>query len=281
MKSLKKTKDLTKMITPSELSFCEKLQRITYDTANQYCGVPLWPFPLEPEDSGLPMKTQTLTPVYEVPKDLVLGEQQLIYVGIGYGFTEPNNTAKLNAATETRLKKYNIRSVLNVAYDVNDPEALQGPSVTTEKTVNEEPKKINTYERQLAKVGLIDGPGNDIMTLVGAIYMADQLLFFPTEKQQIYEYGMTNVYPRGNLFIHCHSGGSRSVTITALYIYYRFHANKKYNTITFEEIYQQIVCYRSKAGAPNGHPTMGISTAAFEVLNTFSQLFPKPVYKLR
>lgn len=279
MGSSKKVTAMNNAITPSELSFCDKLQEIIYQTANQYCGVPLWSSPKEPIDSG-PMITQTVTAVFEVPNDITFNKQQLIYVGIGYGLIKPENIAKLTAA--------NITSVLNVAYDVNDPESLQLlPELNATKKTVEIPEKdgkiknesVLIYTRQLAKVGLIDGPGNTMMALVAAVYMAEQLLFFPSEKEQIYEYGMTNIYPKGNLLIHCHSGGSRSVTITALYIYYRFYATKIKNTVTFEEIYKQIVCYRSKGGAPNGHPTMGICTTAFEVLNTFSQLFPEPIFK--
>ncbi|MEP0264103.1 hypothetical protein [Dokdonia sp.] len=275
-------------ITASELSFCDKLQAITYQTANQYCGTPLWPSPKEPIDSG-PMVTETLTAVFEVPNDTTSNKQQVIYVGIGYGFTNPTNPINpSNPIKIAALTTANITSILNVAYDVNDSELLQLlPELNaTKKTVEitEKDGKIKNesvliYTRQLAKVGLIDGPGNTMMTLVAAVYMAEQLLFFPSEEEQIYEYGMTNIYPKGNLLIHCHSGGSRSVTITALYIYYRFYATQEGNTVTFEEIYKQIVCYRSKGGAPNGHPTMGICTTAFEVLNTFSQLFPEPVFK--
>ena len=84
-------------------------------------------------------------------------KSQLIYVGIGYFLEDDTST----------LDAYDITSLLNVAYDLNDPQSLQ-PKNPIKKN-----GKIQYFSRQLAKVGLIDGPENDMMTLIGAIYMAD------------------------------------------------------------------------------------------------------------
>ena len=237
-------------------SFCESLQTKTED---QFCANPIWNSPSRPTGK------QIVTPVFEVP-DCILpnGGKQLIYVG----------TYKLS----TKLLHGNsISGVLNVAYDVNDAKSLQGIGKHYEvenddKTV----KKYTKYPTQLSKVGLIDGPENNLMTLLAAMYMADQLLDFLPEDKQI-EDGMVNIYPHGNLLIHCHDGGSRSVTVAALYIYYKFYTNQ--SLYSFEDIYYQIICYRWSAGAANGHPTEGICQTAIQLLDTYSEIFPKPIYR--
>jgi len=130
------------------------------------------------------------------------------------------------------------------------------------------------YLNQLTKVGLVDGNENDIETLLAAVYEADQLLNFPSPEVQKAD-GMVNFYAQGNLVIHCHDGGSRSVTVAALYLYYKFFIQTE---TTFQEVYKSIICLRWNR-TMNHHPTQGICENAYQVLNTYEALFPKPILK--
>ncbi|MBC8756283.1 hypothetical protein H2O64_16535 [Kordia sp. YSTF-M3] len=233
-------------------SFCQELKEIAkkvigvhHPKPPTFCSVfPIWKLP-----TGF-SSTDKMTAIFPIP-NLLPKAPQFILVGIGY-----NLTAKI-------LQDNNIAGVLNVAYDVDDCRSLAGQF----------PKPhSNYYHTQLSKVGLVDGNENKMMTLVAAIYMAEQLLSFPSEEQQK-EDGMTNFFPQGNLYIHCHDGGSRSVTITALYIYYKFYVGK----YTFQQVYEQVICARFSE-ATNHVPTQGICENAYEVLTTFKELFPTPVY---
>ncbi len=237
------------------LSFCEEIQN---KTEEQFCTNPIWNFP------SRPTSVQIATPVFEVPtRILPNGNKQFIYVG----------TYDLSA---NLLQMNGIAGVLNVAYDVNDAKSLQQTLKTKKIEKDGTETTINYLSTQLSKVGLIDGPENNVMTLLAALYMADQLLDFLPEEKQLKD-DMVNIYPQGNLLIHCHDGGSRSVTVAALYIYYKFYTNQ--SIYSFEDFYYQIICYRWSAGAVNDHPTLGICQTAIQLLNTFSEIFPKPVYR--
>ena len=226
-------------------SFCQLLQTISEENLCRLIPPP--PFTTFPNVD--------MTCVFEIPKHAVPDG-----LGVQYIFVGSYNLSLGN------LDNNDIAGVLNVAYDVNDDDDLQ----VQDGTFDGKP----LFKRQLSKVGLVDGPENDMMTAVAALYMADQLLNFPTPQSQT-DQGMVNIIANGNLLIHCHDGGSRSVTITALYIYYKFYAGSSTN---FEEVYRDIICYRWDK-ASNHHPTVGICNTAFQVLNTFEQLFPIPKYK--
>ena len=231
---------------------CVALQSVT---KAQVCSNLSWTSPSKPTGN------EVVTPVFTVPNTVLPnGENQTIYIGAGY------------ALTNSIIEGAGIAGVLNVAYDLDDDtKTLQGSSITK--------NGITYLPMQFDKVGLIDGPGNEMMTLVAALYTADQLLDFPSLKEQQKIPKMVNFFQQGNLLIHCYDGGSRSVTVTALYIYYKFSPESNGVKLTFEDIYSQLICYRWTAGAPNGHPTEGICDAAYKVLDTFSELFPEPILK--
>jgi hypothetical protein len=205
-----------------------------------------------------------MTPIFQIPeKHVPIGlKEQYIFVG-GVGS---------HGITQADISPNTIAGVLNVAYDVNDAADLQGNQIYKHG--------VECFPSLLSKVALVDGNENKMMTLVAAIYMADQLLNFPSLAEQTNETPtnpgdpMVNFYQQGNLLIHCHDGGSRSVTITALYIYYKFFVGK----YTFQEVYQQVICARYLE-ATNHVPTQGICENAYKVLNTFEALFPEPVVK--
>ncbi len=248
------------IVDPVKKSFCQELQTIDpRDLFGSQIPRPAGNFP-----------NQAMTCIFQVPKANVpegLAEQ-FIFVGASF------------LLSEQAIINNQIAAILNVAYDVNDPKDLQIPfsdptvdkraSLPFEKATNE-----NYYLNQLSKVGLVDGNENKIDTLVAAVLEAEQLLQFPSTTQQKAD-GMTNFYAQGNLVIHCHDGGSRSVTITALYLYYKYYVN---TDIPFVTIYKSIIALRWNHSV-NNHPTQGICENAYQVLNTYAALFPEPIRKI-
>jgi len=247
------------IIDAKKLSFCEELQTIS---AIDLCGLK----PMQPAGN---FPNQAMTCIFQIPENqLPKGmTEQYIFVGAGY------------LLSETAIIDNQIAAVLNVAYDENDAEDLQIPfsdpavdkraALPFELASNEK-----YYLNQLTKVGLVDGNENDIETLLAAVYEADQLLNFPSPEVQKAD-GMVNFYAQGNLVIHCHDGGSRSVTVAALYLYYKFFIQTE---TTFQEVYKSIICLRWNR-TMNHHPTQGICENAYQVLNTYEALFPKPILK--
>ncbi len=247
------------IVDPAKLSFCEELQTIS---ALDLCGAK----PLHPAGN---FSNRAMTCIFQIPNENVPKGMTEQYIFVGAGFL----------VSETAIIDNQIAAVLNVAYDENDAEDLQIPfsdpqidkraALPFELASNEK-----YYLNQLNKVGLVDGNENKIETLLAAIYEADQLLNFPSPTTQKAD-GMVNFYAQGNLVIHCHDGGSRSVTVAALYLYYKFFIH---TDITFQEVYRSIICLRWNHTI-NHHPTQGICENAYEVLNTYEALFPEPVLK--
>jgi hypothetical protein len=247
------------IVDPRKLSFCEELQTIS---AIDLCGSK----PLQPAGN---FPNRAMTSVFQIPAaNLPKGmTEQYIFVGAGF------------LLNEQVIIDNQIAAVLNVAYDENDAVDLQIPFSDPEVDKRTAlPFELSNNEKyylnQLNKVGLVDGNENKIETLLAAVYEADQLLNFPSPEAQKAD-GMVNFYAQGNLLIHCHDGGSRSVTIAALYLYYKFFIH---TDIIFQEVYRSIICLRWNRSM-NHHPTQGICENAYEVLNTYQALFPEPVLK--
>jgi hypothetical protein len=246
--------------------------------------------------------------VYSPPADLFPPPggfpqtQVSIYVGNGYA-----------AGDLTALDAAYVRGVLNVAYDLDDQPHLQ-PTLPLNADPHRPPpqprpgsgRELKRYPVQLAKVGLIDGTGNPagIMALMAAVYTAEQLFCFPGEASAACP-PLVNLAPRGNLLIHCWSGGSRSVTVAALYIWYKFGVQLNDPAINvagrsdaenFLAVYNHVKAVRGDAtGTPTGPvkcqtgdapswvtpppPTYGMQQGAMELVSTYSALFPRPVVR--
>lgn len=247
------------IVDPEKKSFCEELQSI--DPRVFFAGI-------QPSPAGN-FANQTMTSIFQIPKANVPEgmSEQFIFVGAGF------------LLSEQAIIDNQIAAVLNVADEENDAKDLEipfsDPQVDKRSALPFELASDQKYYlNQLSKVGLMDSNENEMMTLVAAIQEADQLLNFPSPTQQK-ESGAENFYAQGNLVIHCQDGGSRSVTIAALYLYYKFYIN---TDIPFEAIYKSIIALRWNFSV-NNHPTRGICENAYQVLNTFEALFPEPIRK--
>lgn len=234
---------------------------------------------------------QYMTSVYTVPAGYPDTGRQ-IFVGSG-----------LAAQCGKQLKACDIYGVLNVAYDVDDqpvfgagnPQLLADPNRPgPEADTNENCGSISRYSHcvQYAKFGLIDGTKNPagIMALAGAVYMAEQLWSFPSQNTPCPP--LVNVYPTdGNLLIHCWSGGSRSVTVAALFAWYKWECQQEgANLASFLTLYNSIKqlrgdslapwssgpCTPSASGVTQSPPTVGMQDDAIALVSRFQKLFPIP-----
>mmetsp|Transcript_21872 Transcript_21872/g.36212 ORF Transcript_21872/g.36212 Transcript_21872/m.36212 type:complete len:206 (-) Transcript_21872:86-703(-) len=118
------------------------------------------------------------------------------------------------------LLSHNITAILNCAWDL-DIRYDASDYVGNMADANE------NLVIQYAKVGLIDGSGNQNGTFFAGVYYLHQ--YFSPE---VLEPKDQNTFkPVQNVLVHCHSGRSRSVTITALYLYYQYPEQfKSYDT---------------------------------------------------
>lgn len=247
------------IIDPIKLSFCEELQNVDPSVFfGEQLPTPAGNFP-----------NKSMTCVFEVPKENVPEGLAVQFIFVGATFL----------LSEQAIIDNQIAGVLNVADEENDASDLQipfsDPQIDKRAALPFElAEDEHYYLNQLEKVGLVDGNENDITTLITAILEVEQLLNAPTPKMQKAA-DVKNFVAQGNLLIHSKHGGSRAVTIVALYIYYKYYVN---TDTTFETIYKNIICMRWNY-ATNNHPTQGICENAFEILNTFEALFPEPIRK--
>jgi hypothetical protein len=95
-------------------------------------------------------------------------------------------------------------------------------------------------------VGLVDGEGNEMSSLASAVYLLDQLL----TPRILEKKDNTTFPPVHNVLVHCHEGLSRSVTVTALYLYYRYSNLPPFRTFT-----DSLEFVKERRGV-GGHPTI-------------------------
>jgi hypothetical protein len=247
------------IVNPSKKSFCDELQ--TIDPRVFFSGP-------QPKPAGN-FPNQAMTSIFQVPKAYVPEgmTEQFIFVSAGF------------LVTEQSIINNQIAAVLNFASEENDADELQIPfsDPQVDKRSNlpfELASDEKYYLNQLSKVGLHDSNENEMLTLVAAVQKVEELLYAPSPTQQK-EAGAKNFIAQGNIVIHCHDGGSRSVTVAALYLYYKYYIT---TDIPFEAVYKSIIALRWNFSI-NNHPTRGICENAYQVLTTFEALFPKPILK--
>lgn len=254
--------------------------------------------------SGTP--TSHMTCVYTAPAHILAPLKRKdpefkIFVGDGHIALMP---------WEFEVPKNNIWAVLNVAYSIDDQlqrdadkylvDSQRDPHSSSPPPKPEPDQTLKHYNYQYAKVGLIDGPGNipQQMGLIAALYAAEQMVMFPLvdngdkhADQQAYK-----EYTQGNLLIHCHAGRSRSVTVAALYIWYKFGVQLHDPALTsFEGVYAMVKRLRCDStnpppsgtpGLPAGQthytqspPSYPLQEAAFAIVDRYATLFPEMTFR--
>eukprot|EP01095_Lingulamoeba_sp_RSL-Kostka_P004035 TRINITY_DN15126_c0_g1_i1.p1 TRINITY_DN15126_c0_g1~~TRINITY_DN15126_c0_g1_i1.p1 ORF type:complete len:197 (+),score=50.47 TRINITY_DN15126_c0_g1_i1:86-676(+) len=124
-----------------------------------------------------------------------------IYVGDQYA-----------AGNVSLLTANNITAVLNVAWDLDI-------RYDAKYYVGDMSDDNEHLQFQYNKVGLVDGTGNKESMLIAGMEAVDQ--FASTRILQSKDQP-TYPQPVQNILVHCHSGHSRSVTITSLYLSFYF-----------------------------------------------------------
>ena len=120
---------------------------------------------------------------------------------------------QIAASDDNLLRQHKIINVLNCAVncDIN----------YVDKTLDLTPGGINRVfgyaPIRTAKIGMIDGDGNDPILMFAAVHMLHGMLHqtFPEKKSY-------PVRQAGNVLVHCRGGRSRSVAVAALYLNHMF-----------------------------------------------------------
>jgi myo-inositol-1(or 4)-monophosphatase len=138
----------------------------------------------------------------------------LVANGLGDGTVDLYVGDQFAASDEALLRKHNVTMVLNCAVnlDIN----------YVDQTIDKEPEaKRRAFcphpHMRVAKVGLIDGPGNHPALLAAACQVIHGML-----TQQV---PVKTSYPQwkpGNLLVHCRGGRSRSITVSSIYLHRAF-----------------------------------------------------------
>lgn len=117
-------------------------------------------------------------------------------------------------ALDRLIVDYNISFVLNVAWDLDLDYAPQF-------YIGDVEDNNERLVLQYSKVGLVDGTGNTGSSLMAAVFMLDQFVTYRELESKD-----KGTFPQsGNILVHCHSGKSRSVTVSSLFL------SKKYSSL--------------------------------------------------
>ncbi len=106
----------------------------------------------------------------------------------------------------------NITGILNVAFDLDVDFRSESGFVGSAEQSN------RRHRLQLAKVGLVDGPGNHVGTLAAAVLTLRQMLDY---SEPLLEKDAT-AFPieERKVLVHCQMGRSRSILVVSLYLLY-------------------------------------------------------------
>ncbi len=164
---------------------------------------------------------------------------------------------QIAASNDNLLRQHKIINVLNCAVncDIN----------YVDKTLDLTPGGINRVfgyaPIRTAKIGMIDGDGNDPILMFAAVHMLHGMLHqtFPEKKSY-------PVRQAGNVLVHCRGGRSRSVAVAALYLHHMFPQQWP----SLEDLIDEI---RHKRGIPQNEfdrvPTSGILHNTVQVYAMF------------
>lgn len=168
---------------------------------------------------------------------------------------------QMAAADPELLVDHDITAVLNCAYDL-DINYVGGIGARHAGT-SAVPFGVAPF--RVAKVGLIDGPGNPPSLLAAACHTLDGLLHQrpPTSPRD-------EPIAAGNVLVHCRAGLSRSVTVAALYLHLK-HADR---WPRFEDALDHVRLRRGFASTEYQFaPTSGMRALAAAILASGQPLF--------
>jgi hypothetical protein len=164
---------------------------------------------------------------------------------------------QIGASDDNLLRQHNIINVLNCAVNCDINYVDETLDITPEGA-----NRVFGYAPvRTAKIGMIDGEGNDPMLMFAAVHMLHGMLHqtFPDKKS----------YPLkqpGNVLVHCRGGRSRSVVVAALYLNHMFPEHWP----SLDDLIDEI---RHKRGIPQDEfdrvPTAGILRNAAQVQAMF------------
>ena len=160
---------------------------------------------------------------------------------------------QIGASDDNLLRQHKIMNVLNCAVNCD----INYVDETLDLTPDGTNRVFGYAPVRTAKIGMIDGEGNDPMLMFAAVHMLHGMLHqtFPEKKS----------YPLrqpGNLLVHCRGGRSRSVAVAALYLNHMFPERWP----SLDDLIDEI---RHKRGIPRDEfdrvPTAGILCNAAQV----------------
>jgi hypothetical protein len=164
---------------------------------------------------------------------------------------------QIGASDDNLLRQHNIINVLNCAVNCD----INYVDETLDITPDGANRVFGYAPVRTAKIGMIDGEGNDPMLMFAAVHMLHGMLHqtFPDKKS----------YPLkqpGNVLVHCRGGRSRSVVVAALY----FNHKLPNHWPSLDDLIDEI---RNKRGIPHDEfdrvPTAGILRNAAQVQAMF------------
>ena len=153
---------------------------------------------------------------------------------------------QIGASDDKLLRRHKIINVLNCAVNCD----INYVDETLDLTPDGTNRVFGYAPVRTAKIGMIDGEGNDPMLMFAAVHMLHGMLHqtFPDKKS----------YPLkqpGNVLVHCRGGRSRSVVVAALYLNHMFPEHWP----SLDDLVDEI---RHKRGIPRDEfdrvPTAGI-----------------------
>ena len=164
---------------------------------------------------------------------------------------------QIGASDDNLLRRYKIINVLNCAVNCD----INYVDETLDLTPGGSNRVFGYAPVRTAKIGMIDGEGNDPILMFAAVHMLHGMLhqIFPDKKS----------YPlkqAGNVLVHCRGGRSRSIAVTALYLNHMFPERWP----SLDDLMDEI---RHKRGIPRDEfervPTPGILRNAAQVHEMF------------
>lgn len=117
------------------------------------------------------------------------------------------------ASDDNLLRRHDIVNVLNCAVNCD----INYVDHTLDLSPGGSRRAFGYAPVRTAKIGMIDGEGNDPMLMFAAVHVLHGMLHQKFPEKQSYP-----VKTAGNVLVHCRGGRSRSVAVAALYLNHMF-----------------------------------------------------------